>query len=60
MPELPDVTVYVEALSQRVQGQKLLGVREALDGGVKRVVIGSANVENPVTAALAGQGTVIE
>ena len=29
MPELPDVTVYVEALSQRVQGQKLLGVRVA-------------------------------
>ena len=27
--ELPDVTVYVEALSQRVQGQKLLGVRVA-------------------------------
>ena len=29
MPELPDVTVYVEALAQRVQGQKLLGVRVA-------------------------------
>ena len=29
MPELPDVTVYVEALQARVQGQKLLGVRVA-------------------------------
>ena len=29
MPELPDVTVYLEALSARVKGQKLLGVRVA-------------------------------
>ncbi|MCA1827616.1 MAG: Fpg/Nei family DNA glycosylase [Myxococcales bacterium] len=29
MPELPDVTVYVEALQARVQGQKLLGIRVA-------------------------------
>ncbi|MGZ6143519.1 MAG: Fpg/Nei family DNA glycosylase [Myxococcales bacterium] len=27
MPELPDVTVYVEAIAQRVQGSRLLGVR---------------------------------
>ena len=29
MPELPDVTVYVEALDRRVKGQPLLGVRVA-------------------------------
>src|SRR5256885_14168482 len=29
MPELPDVTVYLEALSARVRGRKLLGVRLA-------------------------------
>ena len=29
MPELPDVTVYVEALAARVQGQELLAVRVA-------------------------------
>jgi len=29
MPELPDVTVYLEALAARVSGQKLLGVRLA-------------------------------
>jgi formamidopyrimidine-DNA glycosylase len=27
MPELPDVTIYVEALGQRILGQKLRGVR---------------------------------
>ena len=29
MPELPDVTVYVEAIAARVKGQPLLGVRVA-------------------------------
>src|SRR5207302_2268022 len=29
MPELPDVTVYLEALAARVNGRKLLGVRLA-------------------------------
>ena len=29
MPELPDVTVYLEALAARVRGRKLLGVRLA-------------------------------
>src|SRR5437667_10480106 len=29
MPELPDVTVYLEALQQRIVGQKLTGVRLA-------------------------------
>jgi [amino group carrier protein]-L-2-aminoadipate/L-glutamate 6-kinase len=38
---------------------KLLGAREALDGGVGRVVLGDARVENPVSRALEGRGTVI-
>ncbi|MDX1687026.1 MAG: [LysW]-aminoadipate kinase [Candidatus Promineifilaceae bacterium] len=38
---------------------KLLGAREALEGGVERVVIGDARGEGPIRAALAGQGTVI-
>src|SRR3954469_19817044 len=29
MPELPDVTVYVEALESRIKGRTLLGVRAA-------------------------------
>ncbi|HET6398518.1 MAG TPA: [LysW]-aminoadipate kinase [Candidatus Thermoplasmatota archaeon] len=39
--------------------KKLLGVREALEGGVRRVVLGDANREHPVRDALAGHGTVI-
>jgi acetylglutamate/LysW-gamma-L-alpha-aminoadipate kinase len=39
--------------------KKVLGAQEALDAGVKRVVLGTANIEGPVTEALAGRGTVI-
>jgi len=39
--------------------KKLLGAAEAIDGGVGRVVIGDARIATPITAALAGRGTVI-
>ena len=39
---------------------KLLGAKEALDGGVKRVILADARVDEPVKRALAGEGTVIE
>jgi formamidopyrimidine-DNA glycosylase len=31
MPELPDVTIYIEALERRVLGQELKDVRVATD-----------------------------
>lgn len=37
--------------------KKVLGAQEALAGGVREVVFASANVTQPVTAALAGAGT---
>ena len=40
--------------------KKVLGAAEAVAGGVKRVVLASANVPNPIRSALAGQGTVID
>lgn len=40
--------------------KKLLGVQEALAGGVARVVLASANQPTPLASALAGNGTVIE
>jgi acetylglutamate/LysW-gamma-L-alpha-aminoadipate kinase len=39
--------------------KKVMGAKEALETGVKRVVFASANTERPVTEALAGNGTVI-
>lgn len=38
---------------------KLLAAAEGLDGGLQRVVIGSARVPGPIRAALAGKATVI-
>ncbi|HEV8595270.1 MAG TPA: [LysW]-aminoadipate kinase [Thermoplasmata archaeon] len=40
--------------------KKMFAAKEALDGGVSRVVIASSAVEDPVERALSGLGTVIE
>jgi len=40
--------------------RKLMAAAIALEAGVRRVILASANVENPVTSALAGRGTVIQ
>jgi [amino group carrier protein]-L-2-aminoadipate 6-kinase len=40
--------------------RKLMAAGIALGAGTRRVILGSANVERPVRAALAGRGTVIE
>jgi len=53
--QLDDVMVYAEG-RMRI---KLLGAREALDSGVRRVVLGDSRRERPVSAALAGTGTVL-
>lgn len=49
--------------SQYAKGRmriKLLGAKEAINGGVKRVVLGDARGANPILHALEGQGTLIE
>ncbi len=40
--------------------RKLMAAAIALRSGVRRVILASANVEKPVTSALAGHGTVIQ
>lgn len=39
---------------------KLLGAKEALRGGVYRVILGDARQEQPIQRALAGEGTVVQ
>lgn len=39
--------------------KKLMGAKEALDGGVGRVVLGDARGPRPVSDALAGKGTAV-
>ena len=40
--------------------KKVLGASEALAGGVGRAILGDARGVQPVSRALAGEGTVIE
>jgi acetylglutamate/LysW-gamma-L-alpha-aminoadipate kinase len=40
--------------------KKVLGAQEALQGGVGQVIIADGRIENPISAALAGSGTVIK
>jgi acetylglutamate/LysW-gamma-L-alpha-aminoadipate kinase len=46
-------------LAQGRMKRKLMAAAIALEGGVKRVILASANVAQPVTSALEGRGTVI-
>ncbi len=53
----------IEAAAEYAQGRmkkKVLGAQEALDGGVKKVIMGDARIPNPIQAALNGRGTVFE
>ena len=47
-------------LAQGRMKRKLMAAAIALQAGVGRVILASANVEHPVEAALGGRGTVIE
>jgi len=46
-------------LAQGRMKRKLMAASIALQAGVSRVILADANLDRPVTAALAGQGTVI-
>jgi len=53
--EVEDFVVHAEGWMKK----KMMGVAEALAGGVPWVVLGDGRVEAPIRAALAGKGTVI-
>jgi acetylglutamate/LysW-gamma-L-alpha-aminoadipate kinase len=70
MKNFPDESTLIHNLSrQQLQGaleyaqgrmkKKVLGAEEALQGGVKKVLIADGRVEAPISAALAGRGTAI-
>ena len=52
----------MQACAEYAKGRmkrKLLGAEEALAGGARKVILADGRVKNPVTYALAGNGTVI-
>jgi acetylglutamate/LysW-gamma-L-alpha-aminoadipate kinase len=50
---------WAETVAQGRMKKKVLAAREALAGGVGRVILGDSRRESPVLAALNGEGTVI-
>jgi len=71
MRNFPDESTLIRQLPQSqlsaasvaAQGRmkkKVLGAEEALQGGVSRVIIADGRIQNPISNALAGNGTVIQ
>lgn len=71
MTNFPDESTLIRQLpqsqlaaaSEAAQGRmkkKVLGAEEALEGGVRRVIIADGRIQNPISNALAGSGTIIE
>jgi [amino group carrier protein]-L-2-aminoadipate 6-kinase len=54
-----DIEEYLPLAQGRMK-KKMLGATEALSGGVGRVILSDARVAQPISRALAGQGTIIE
>jgi len=71
MEKFPDESTIIHSLPkaklqaalEMAEGRmkkKVLGAEEALQGGTGKVIIADGRVEKPVSAALAGNGTVIQ
>jgi [amino group carrier protein]-L-2-aminoadipate 6-kinase len=56
LQKLEEALSYAEGRMKK----KVLGAQEALQGGVSRVIIADGRLENPISNALNGKGTVIE
>ena len=54
-----DAVSSYEPLASGGMRRKLMAAREALRGGVPRVILADGRAERPVRAALAGEGTVL-
>ena len=53
-----DLPRFMDLAEDRMK-KKVLGAREAIAGGVARVIFGDGRVEHPVRRALSGEGTII-
>jgi acetylglutamate/LysW-gamma-L-alpha-aminoadipate kinase len=71
MKNFPNVNSLIRQLPQNqlpaaleaAQGRmkkKVLGAEEALKGGVKKVIIADGRIQNPISNALNGNGTIIQ
>ena len=54
-----DIDDAINNIARGRMKRKLIAAREALDAGVKQVIIANGKIEQPITKALKGEGTVI-
>ena len=54
------IDCHIENYAKGRMKKKLLGAKEAIEGGVKSVILGDARSESPVSNAFNGQGTIIQ
>ncbi|MDP6793238.1 MAG: [LysW]-aminoadipate kinase [Anaerolineales bacterium] len=61
IPCLPtsELGTAIETIAQGSMKRKLIGAREALEGGVSQVILADGRKAKPITRALQGQGTLI-
>ena len=61
IPQLPQNQLSTAAdVAQGRMKKKVLGAQEALQGGVRKVIIADGRIQNPILNALSGKGTVIQ
>lgn len=71
MKNFPDESTLIRQLTQSQLAEaseaargrmkkKVLGAEEALKGGVRRVIISDGRIQNPISNAFSGNGTVIQ
>ncbi|MFB6078421.1 MAG: acetylglutamate/acetylaminoadipate kinase [Halarchaeum sp.] len=56
----PDEYEELQSAAEGFMTRKVMAAEEALRGGAPSVVVADANAENPIRAALAGEGTTVE
>ncbi len=57
---IDQIDSHIESYAKGRMKKKLLAAREALEGGVKRVILGDARRQAPVSLSFKEQGTIIE
>ncbi|WP_121743891.1 acetylglutamate/acetylaminoadipate kinase [Natronorubrum halophilum] len=50
----------VKAAAEGFMTKKVMAAEEALEGGASSVIVATANADEPITSALAGEGTTLE
>ncbi|MWV41530.1 acetylglutamate/acetylaminoadipate kinase [Natrialba sp. INN-245] len=56
----PEEFAAVEEAAEGFMTKKVMAAEEALEGGAASVTVATANADDPITSALAGEGTTLE